>query len=70
LGDKSPQQVWDDYIADFNLLRQPEAAKPEEKSRPVAASPFEIATTASYRLEFSGGEAIFAESRGKQSKTD
>ena len=70
MGDKSTQQAWDDYYEGFNLRRQPEAAKLEEKSRPVAASPFEIATTASYRLEFSGGEALFAESRGKQSKTD
>ncbi len=65
LGDKSPQQVWDDYYEGFNLRRQPEAAKPEEKSRPVVKSPCEIATTAAYSLEFSGGEAIFAESRGK-----
>jgi hypothetical protein len=45
------------------MLRQPEAAKPEEKSRPVVESPCEIATTSSYSLEFSGGEAIFAKSR-------
>ena len=51
--------------AGVNLLRQPEAAKPEEKSRPVVEGPCEMATTASYSLEFSGGEAIFAESRGK-----
>lgn len=63
LGDKSPQQAWDDYYAGVNLLRQPEAAKPEEKSRPVVESPCGIATTATYSLEFSGGEAIFAESR-------
>jgi len=44
-------------------LRQPKAAKPEEKSRPVVEGPFEITTTASYSLEFSGGEAIFAKSR-------
>jgi hypothetical protein len=39
--------------------------KPQEKSRPVEEIPCEIATTDSYSLEFSGGEAIFAESRGK-----
>ncbi len=65
LGDKSPQQAWDDYYASVNLLRQPEASKPEEKSRPVVEGPCEIATTASYSLEFYGGEAIFAERRGK-----
>ncbi len=65
LGDKSPQQVWDDYYEGFNLRRQPEAAKLEEKLRPEAVSPFEIDTTAAYSLEFSGGEAIFSESRGK-----
>lgn len=64
LGDKSPQQAWDDY-AGVNLLRQSEAAKPEEKSRPVVEGHCAKATTPSYNLEFSGGEAIFAESRGK-----
>ena len=63
LGDKSPQQAWDDYYAGVDLLRQPEAAKPEEKSRPVVEGPCEMATTASCSLEFSGGEAIFAKSR-------
>ena len=70
MGDKSTQQAWDDYYEGFNLRRQPEAAKLEEKLRPVAVGPCEIANTVSYSLEFSGGETIFAESRGKQSKTD
>jgi len=70
LGDKSPQQAWNDYYEGFNLHRQLETAKPEEKSRPVVESPCEIATTVSYSLEFSGGETIFTVSRGKQSKTD
>jgi len=65
LGDKSPQQIWDDYYAGINLLEQPIAAKPEEKSRPVVEGPCEMATTASYSLEFSGGGAIFAKSREK-----
>ncbi len=64
-GDKSPQQAWDDYYAGVNLFRQSEAAKPEEKLRPVVEGLCEMATTATYSLEFSGGEAIFAESRGK-----
>jgi hypothetical protein len=65
LGDKSPQMIWDDYYAGVDLLGQQEAAKPEEKSRPVVNGPCETATTASYSLEFSGGEAIFAKSREK-----
>jgi hypothetical protein len=63
IDDKSPQQAWDEYYAGVDLLRQPVAAKPEEKSRPVVESHWEIATIASYSLEFSGGEAIFAKSR-------
>jgi len=65
LSDQSPQQIWDDYYASVDLLRQPEAEKPEEKSRPVVKGHCEKATTASYSLEFSGGEAIFAKSREK-----
>jgi hypothetical protein len=57
--------IWDDYYAGVDLLGQQEAAKPEEKSRPVVNGPCETATTASYSLEFSGGEAIFAKSREK-----
>ena len=56
LGDKSPQQTWDDYYAGVDLLRKPEAAKPEEKSRSVVEGPCEMASTARYSLEFSGGE--------------
>lgn len=65
LGDKSPQMIWDDYYAGIDLLGQPVAAKPEEKSRPVVNGHCAKATTASYSLEFSGGEAIFAKSREK-----
>jgi hypothetical protein len=65
LSDQSPQQIWDDYYASVDLLRQPEADKPEEKSRPVVEGICEMATTASYSLEFSGGEAMFAKSREK-----
>ena len=64
MGDKSPQQAWYVYYAGVNLLRQTEAAKPDEKSRQLVEAPCEIATTASYSLEFSAGEVIFAESRG------
>lgn len=64
LGDKSPQQIWDDYTESIHLLKQTEAAKPEEKSRPSVESHCGLATDASYSLEFSGGEAIFAKSRG------
>lgn len=63
LCDKSEQQAWDDYYAGVDLLKQPEATKPEEKSKPMVEGPCEIATTASYSLEFSGGKAIFAKSR-------
>jgi transposase InsO family protein len=65
LGDKSPQQIWNDYYAGINLLEQPRAAKPEEKSRSVVDGSCDLATTASYSLEFSGDEAIFAKSREK-----
>ena len=68
LGDKSPQQAWDDYYVGVNLLWQLEAEKPE-KSRQVIEGPCEKVSTARYSLEFSGGEAIFAKIRGKQSKT-
>jgi len=65
LGDKSPQQIWNDYYAGINLLEQPTAAKLEEKSRPVVNGTCEFATNASYRLEFSESEDIFAKSREK-----
>ena len=65
LNDQSPQKIWDDYYASVPLIGQPQADKPEEKSRPVVKGPCELATTASYSLEFSGGGAIFANSRGK-----
>jgi putative transposase len=65
LGDQSPQQIWYDYYVSVDLLRQPATAKPKEKSKPVVEGPCEMATTASYTLEFSGRDAIFAKSRGK-----
>lgn len=68
LGNKTPQRVWDDYYARFDPLRQPSAAKPEEKSRPEVFSPGAEATSASYSLYFSGGGAKFAESRSKTIK--
>jgi len=62
LGDKAPQRIWNDYYESIDLLGQPKAAKPEDKSRPSAEA------DASYSLEFSGGGAIFAKSRGNTVK--
>lgn len=36
LGRKTPQQIWDEHELSVELLRQPSAAKPEQKSRPAS----------------------------------
>lgn len=38
LGRKTPQQVWDEHDMAIVSLRQPKAAKPEQKSRPAINS--------------------------------
>lgn len=63
LGRKTPQQVWNEYEMRVESLRQPSAAKPEEKSRPAIAQGIDaLAIAAPYSLYFSGGGAIFANS--------
>jgi transposase InsO family protein len=52
LGDKSTQQAWDEYYAGVDLLKQLEAAKPEEKSRPVVKGPCVIGATLRIALSF------------------
>jgi len=69
LDGQLPQLIRDDYYASFDLNRQPKAAKEEKKSRPVVKCPFEIDTTASFGLPFSGGVAIFAKSKGQTVQT-
>lgn len=68
LGRKTPQQVWDEYEMAVESLKQPSAAKPEQKSRPAAQSPCALAAAAPYSLEFCGGGAIFAASDSTNTK--
>jgi hypothetical protein len=44
-----------DSNAGVDLLRQTEAAKPDDKSTPVVKDSCQIVTIAWYTLEFSGG---------------
>lgn len=58
---QTPRQKWEEYESSVESLRQPTAAKPEEKSRPAAKRQAEMAAAVPYSLDFYGGEAIFAE---------
>jgi len=68
LGYKTPQQTWDEHDASVASLRPPEAAKPEEKSRPAIQGQCAQAIAAPYSLYFSGGGATFAKSGANSSQ--
>ena len=70
LKDRSPQQIWDDYYAGVELLRQPAAAKPEEKSRPVVEGSCALAVIALYSFEFFGRGLSLLKAGIKQAQTD